>query len=92
MCMCVQAPRTTVIEGNLKAGQRVVVIEDLISTGGSSLKACEAIRNVGCEVVGMAAIVTYEFPVSIKKFRDAGIELHTISNYSSMGEVARAPN
>lgn len=80
------------IEGNLKAGQRVVVIEDLISTGGSSLKACEAIRNVGCEVVGMAAIFTYEFPVSIKKFREAGIELHTISNYSAMVEVALKTN
>ena len=80
------------IEGNLKAGQRVVVIEDLISTGGSSLKACEAIRQVGCEVVGMAAIFTYEFPVSVKKFREAGIELHTISCYNSMIEAALASN
>ena len=52
------------IEGNLKPGQRVVVIEDLISTGGSSLKAVEAIRNAGCEVAGMAAIFTYGFPIA----------------------------
>ena len=50
------------IEGNLKPGQRVVVIEDLISTGSSSLKAVEAIRNAGCEVVGMVALFTYGFP------------------------------
>lgn len=76
------------IEGNLKKGQRVVVIEDLVSTGGSSLKACEAIRNTGCEVVGMAAIFTYEFPVATRKFREAGVELITISNYSAMLEAA----
>ena len=55
------------IEGNLNPGQKVVVIEDLISTGGSSLKAVEAIRNVGCEVIGMAAIFTYGFPVAWNK-------------------------
>lgn len=76
------------IEGNLKAGQRVVVIEDLVSTGGSSLKACEAIRNAGGEVAGMAAIFTYEFPVSTRKFKEAGVELRTISNYSAMLEAA----
>ena len=57
------------IEGNLIPGQRVVVIEDLISTGGSSLKAVEAIRNVGCEVVGMAAIFSYRFPVAERTFQ-----------------------
>lgn len=76
------------IEGNLKAGQRVVVIEDLISTGGSSLKACEAIRNAGGEIAGMAAIFTYEFPISTRKFKEAGVELRTISNYSAMLEAA----
>ena len=76
------------IEGNLKAGQRVVVIEDLVSTGGSSLKACEAIRNAGCEVIGMAAIFTYEFPIAARKFKDAGVELITISNYTAMLEAA----
>lgn len=76
------------IEGNLKAGQRVLVIEDLISTGGSSLKACEAIRNAGGEIAGMAAIFTYEFPISTRKFKEAGVELRTISNYSAMLEAA----
>lgn len=76
------------IEGNLKPGQKVVVIEDLVSTGGSSLKAVEAIRNAGCEVIGMTAIFTYEFPISIKRFREANINLITISNYSAMIEAA----
>ena len=58
------------IEGNLKPGQKVVVIEDLISTGGSSLKAVEAIRAAGCEVVGMAAIFTYGFPIAESRFKD----------------------
>ena len=75
------------IEGNLTPGQRVVVIEDLISTGGSSLKAGEAIRQAGCEVVGMAAIFTYGFPLAIKRFKDAGVELLTLSNYNAMLEA-----
>ena len=80
------------IEGNLKPGQKVVVIEDLISTGGSSLKAVEAIRNAGCEVVGMVAIFTYGFPVSVKRFNDAGVKLITLSNYNSMLEAALETN
>ncbi len=76
------------IEGNLKPGQKVVVIEDLISTGGSSLKAVEAIRNAGCEVVGMAAIFTYDFPIAVKRFKDAGVNVCTLSNYNSMLEAA----
>lgn len=76
------------IEGNLTPGQRVVVIEDLISTGGSSLKAVEAIRQAGCDVVGMAAIFTYGFPLAIKRFKDAGVELLTLSNYNAMLEAA----
>lgn len=80
------------IEGNLKAGQRVVVIEDLVSTGGSSLKACEAIRNAGCEVIGMAAIFTYEFPVAARKFKEANVELVTIGNYSALLETALETN
>lgn len=78
------------IEGNLKPGQKVVVIEDLISTGGSSLKAVEAIRAAGCEVVGMAAIFTYEFPVAVENFRKAGVTLRTLSNYNSMLDAALA--
>ncbi|MBD5365503.1 MAG: orotate phosphoribosyltransferase [Muribaculaceae bacterium] len=80
------------IEGNVKPGQKVVVIEDLISTGGSSLKACEALRNAGCEVIGMAAIFTYGFPVAEKAFKDAGVELRTLSNYNSMLQAALETN
>lgn len=76
------------IEGNLKPGQKVVVIEDLISTGGSSLKAVEAIRAAGCEVVGMAAIFTYGFPIAINRFKEAGVNLVTLSNYNAMLEAA----
>ena len=76
------------IEGNLLPGQKVVVIEDLISTGGSSLKAVEAIRNAGCEVVGMAAIFTYGFPVAEEAFKNANVTLCTLSNYNSMFEAA----
>ena len=80
------------IEGNLKSGQKVVVIEDLISTGGSSLKAVEAIRKAGAEVVGMVAIFTYEFPVAAEHFKKAGVKLLTLSNYSAMLEAAVATN
>jgi orotate phosphoribosyltransferase len=76
------------IEGNLKPGQKVVVIEDLISTGKSSLKAVDAIRAAGCEVVGMAAIFTYGFPVADECFRKAGVKLVTLSNYDAMLDVA----
>ncbi|MDD2961430.1 MAG: orotate phosphoribosyltransferase [Muribaculaceae bacterium] len=76
------------IEGNLKRGQKVVVIEDLVSTGGSSLKAVEAIRNSGCEVIGMIAIFSYEFPVAVEAFKKAGVELVTLSNYNAMLEAA----
>ena len=76
------------IEGNIKPGQKVVVIEDLISTGGSSLKAVEAIRAAGCEVAGMCALFSYEFPLSVKRFRDANVKLLTLSNYSAMLDVA----
>ncbi|MDE6268758.1 MAG: orotate phosphoribosyltransferase [Muribaculaceae bacterium] len=76
------------IEGNLKPGQKVVVIEDLISTGGSSLKAVEAIRNAGCEVVGMVAMFTYGFPVAEERFQKAGVNLITLSNYNAMLQAA----
>ena len=65
------------IEGELKQGTKVVVIEDLISTGGSSLKAVEAVRRYGCEVLGMVASYTYGFPVAQKAFEEAGVELVT---------------
>lgn len=72
------------IEGELKPGMKVVVIEDLISTGGSSLKAVEAIRNNGCEVVGMVASYTYGFPVAEKAFKDANVQLYTLTNYEAV--------
>lgn len=76
------------IEGNLTLGQKVIVIEDLISTGKSSLKAAEAIRMAGAEVVGMVAMFTYGFPVAEAAFKEAGIKLMTLSNYEAMLDVA----
>lgn len=76
------------IEGDLKPGQKVVVIEDLISTGGSSLKAVEAVRKDGCEVVGMVAIFSYGFQVAEDKFKEAGVELTTLTNYNTVLEEA----
>lgn len=76
------------IEGNLRQGAKVVVIEDLVSTGKSSLKAVEAISNAGCEVVGMVALFTYGFPLAEENFNNAGVKLVTLSNYDAMLEVA----
>ncbi|MCH5247233.1 MAG: orotate phosphoribosyltransferase [Muribaculaceae bacterium] len=80
------------IEGNLRPGQKVIVVEDLISTGASSLKVVEAIRNAGCEVIGMVAIFTYDFPEAIKAFKDAKVKLVTLSNYNALLEEAVATN
>ncbi|MGL5262186.1 MAG: orotate phosphoribosyltransferase [Bacteroides sp.] len=76
------------IEGELRPGMKVVVIEDLVSTGGSSLKAAEAIRRDGCDVIGMVAAFTYGFPVSEKAFKEAGIPLVTLTNYEAVLETA----
>ena len=76
------------IEGELRPGMKVVVIEDLISTGGSSLKAVQANRNNGCEVIGMVASYTYGFDVAEKAFKDADVELITLTNYEAVLEVA----
>ena len=76
------------IEGKIEPGQKVVVIEDLISTGGSSLKAVNALREAGCVVVGMAAIFSYGFPQAVKNFNDAGCKLITLSNYNALLELA----
>lgn len=69
------------IEGELKPGMKVVVIEDLISTGGSSLKAVEAIRKNCCEVIGMVASYTYGFDVAKKAFEDANVKFVTLTDY-----------
>lgn len=76
------------IEGELAPGSKVVVIEDLISTGGSSLKAVEAIRKSGSEVVGMIASYTYGFPIAEQAFKDANVRLLTLTNYEAVLEVA----
>jgi orotate phosphoribosyltransferase len=76
------------IEGYFEPGQKVVVIEDLISTGGSSLGAVRALREAGCEVLGMIAIFTYEFKKATDGFAAGNVELHTLSNYSTLIETA----
>ncbi len=72
------------IEGFFEKDQKVVVIEDLISTGGSSLGAVKALREAGCKVLGMAAIFTYEFSRAADGFRENGCELHALSNYTTL--------
>ncbi len=76
------------VEGDPRSGQKVIVIEDLISTGGSSLKAVDALRKKGCEVLGMAAIFTYGFPKAVESFKNAGCTLFTLSNYDILIELA----
>jgi orotate phosphoribosyltransferase len=72
------------IEGNLIPGSKVIIVEDLISTGGSSLKAVEAVRKAECEVVGMVAIFTYGFSIADEKFKEANVKLITLSNYNAV--------
>ncbi|HUW06805.1 MAG TPA: orotate phosphoribosyltransferase [Williamwhitmania sp.] len=79
---------TNLIEGEVKVGQKVVVVEDLISTGASSLAAVDALRNAGCEVLGMVAIFTYGFPQSQQAFLAANCSLITLSSYNSLIEEA----
>jgi orotate phosphoribosyltransferase len=76
------------IEGEIAPGKKVVVIEDLISTGGSSLKAVDALRAAGCEVVGMLAIFTYGFQTAVDNFAAKNVKIDTLSNYQRLIEVA----
>lgn len=76
------------IEGYMEAGKKVVVVEDLVSTGKSSLQAVEAIRAAGGEVIGMCALFTYGFNAAADAFAQANVPLHTISNYQALMEVA----
>ncbi len=76
------------IEGQVAEGAKVVVVEDLISTGGSSLKAVEALRQAGVEVVGMVASYTYGFPVAEEAFREAGVKLVTLTDYEAVVQEA----
>lgn len=76
------------IEGKIDEGNNVVVIEDLISTGGSSLKAVEALRNAGADVTGLAALFTYAFPVSEQAFQEANCPFYTLTDYPVTIEYA----
>ncbi len=76
------------IEGYMEPGKKVVVVEDLVSTGKSSLQAVDAIRAAGGEVIGMCALFTYGFNAAADAFQQANVPLHTISNYNALMEVA----
>ena len=80
---------TNQIEGEIKSGQSVVVIEDLVSTGKSSLIAVNALREKGCNVKGMVAIFSYNLEVAKKNFEQADVVLETLTNYDKLIEVAR---
>jgi len=77
-----------VIEGAYTPGQKTVIIEDLVSTGGSSLSAFQALKEAGLTVLGMLAIFTYEFSLATENFKSANCQLDTLSNYSSLLELA----
>ena len=79
---------TNLIEGDISVGRTVVVIEDLVSTGGSSLKAAAALKEAGLKVLGMAAIFTYGFPRATENFNASGLELLTLGNYVDLIEQA----
>ena len=78
------------IEGDIEKGAKVVVVEDLISTGGSSLKAVAALREYGVEVVGMVASFTYGFPIAEQAFAEAGVKLITLTDYEAVVKQAAA--
>ncbi|TDO83298.1 orotate phosphoribosyltransferase [Flavobacterium chryseum] len=80
--------RQNQVEGFLQKSQNVVVVEDLISTGNSSLMAVEALRNEGANIKGMAAIFTYGFNVAEENFKNANIDLFTLSNYENLLNLA----
>ncbi|EOG6905146.1 orotate phosphoribosyltransferase [Flavobacterium psychrophilum] len=82
--------RLNQVEGFLQKGQNVIVVEDLISTGNSSLLAVEALRNEGANVKGMAAVFSYGFQVATDNFANAKVDLFTLSNYESLLELAVA--
>ena len=80
------------VEGDLPENSRVVVVEDLISTGGSSLAAVDALQKAGANVLGMVAIFTYNFIKSRRAFENANVELHTLSHYEALLETAVEEN
>lgn len=77
------------IEGRVIKGQKMVIIEDLISTGGSVLDAVAAAKREGADVLGVVAIFTYELPAAAQNFSDAGVRLYTLSNYTELIKVAK---
>jgi orotate phosphoribosyltransferase len=81
---------TNLVEGVVESGQRVVIIEDLISTGQSSLKAVEALREKQCIVKGMIAIFSYDFDIAIERFKEAKCKMFSLSNYNDLIEQAIA--
>jgi len=82
----------SMIEGEVIPGQRVVVIEDLISTGKSSLQAVEALKNAGCTVAGLAAIFSYGFDQATENFNEAKCKFYTLSNYNALLKYAEQNN
>jgi len=78
----------TMIEGELRLDAKVVVVEDLVSTGGSSLKVVQDLRAFGCKVLGMVAIFTHGFPIVDQRFKEANVPLYTLSNYNAVVEEA----
>ncbi|MFD2612838.1 orotate phosphoribosyltransferase [Paenibacillus gansuensis] len=80
--------KENLIEGTVQPGQKVVIIEDLISTGGSSLKAAQAVKDAGAEALCVMAIFTYQLQKAAEAFESAGVALHTLSNYTALTEVA----
>jgi orotate phosphoribosyltransferase len=80
--------RQNQVEGFLQSGQNVIVVEDLISTGNSSLLAVEALRNEGANIKGMAAIFNYGFEVASKNFKNANVDLYTLSDYENLLKLA----
>ena len=79
---------TNQVEGEYWPGAKVVVVEDLVSTGGSSLSAVEALREAGCDVLGMVAIFTSGFPAAAENFAGADVKRDTLSDYKTMIELA----
>lgn len=81
--------RQNQIEGEIKKGQKVILIEDLISSGGSSVKAIQAVQNSGFEVVACLAIFTYQMKKASEAFASVRVPLHTLSNFSALTQVAK---
>jgi len=84
--------RKNLIEGKVEGGEKVLVIEDLISTGGSSIQAIQALNEAGAEVIGLAAIFTYQMDFAEKRFQDLEIQVETITDYTRLIDAAVEEN